>query len=50
MHITSATPYFQDSRTVDAPRDLTPVLGLVFAVLLSSVLWAVPVAVWLLLR
>ena len=50
MHTTAANPYFQDSRTVNAPRDLAPVLGLLFAVLASSVLWMVPVAVWLMLR
>ena len=50
MNTASAVPHFQDSRTLDAPRDLAPVLGLVVAVLLSSVLWAVPVAVWLTLR
>ena len=50
MNTTSAVPYFQDSRTQDAPRDLAPVLGLMVAVLLSSVLWAVPIALWLMLR
>ena len=50
MQTTSAAPYFQDSRTVDAPRDLAPVLGLACAVLASAILWALPIATWMLLR
>ena len=50
MHVTSTDPYFQDSRTVNAPRDLAPVLGLGLAMLASSILWALPIAAWLLLR
>ena len=39
-----------DSRPPDARRDLAAVAGLAFAVVVSAVLWAVPVAVWWALR
>lgn len=41
---------FQDSRPAHAPRDLAPVFGLFCAIAMSAVLWALPIAAWMMLR